>query len=417
MTRTARTVRSAVTAATLVTALALTGCGGSGSDQAKADAKQTLTVWAMGEEGNRIQTVAKDFTAKHPNITVKVTPVGWDVVHQKLLSAAAAGTLPDMAQMGSTMMGEFIELGSLEPVDTKVFDENDFFPATWKGNVVDGTAYGVPWYADTRALYYRTDLAEKAGIDKAPATWKDMRTLAAAYKGKAGTDWGLSLQPGGAGAWQGWAPFLFSTGGSLLGKDGKPALDSPESVKALTEFQHYFDAGLAKKNFVPGQDVVKDFAADRMPMFVSGPWIVQNLAEQQPQLKGKWKVAPVPAGKSSSSWVGGASLVTFKDSEHKAAAQELTKFLTKPDMQAHWYEASKALPASKAAWDLPALKNGGASLAVFKESLATAKDIPPLSKWEEFAAQMDSALEKVSAGADPAETAAKLQKDTEGLVD
>ncbi|MFD0023848.1 sugar ABC transporter substrate-binding protein [Streptomyces sp. NPDC058382] len=416
MTRTVRTARSAGLATTLVTALALTGCGGSGSDQAKAGAEQTLTVWAMGEEGNRIQTVSKEFTDEHPNIKIKVTPVGWDVVHQKLLSAAAAGTLPDMAQMGSTMMGEFIELGSLEPVDAEAFDKDDFFPATWNGNVVDGTAYGVPWYADTRALYYRTDLAEKAGVDRAPATWKDLRALAAAYRNKAGTDWGMSLQPGGAGAWQGWAPFLFSAGGSLLGKDGKPALDSPESVRALTEFSHYFDAGLAKKNFVPGQDVVQDFAADRMPMFVSGPWIVQNLAEQ-PRLKGKWKVAPVPAGRSSTSWVGGASLVTFKDSAHKAAAQEFTKFLTTPKMQAHWYETSKELPTNKAAWDLPALKKGGSSLAVFKKSLATAKDIPPLPKWEEFAAQMDSALEKIATGADPAATAAELQKSTENLVD
>lgn len=122
-------------------------------------------------------------------------------------------------------------------------------------------------------------------------------------------------------------------------------------------------------------------------------------------------------GKSSTSWVGGASLVTFKDSGHRAAAQEFTKFLTTPEMQAHWYEISKALPANKAAWDQPALKNGGDSLAVFEKSLATAKDIPPLPKWEEFTAQIDSALEKVSAGADPAATAAKLQKDTEGLLD
>lgn len=413
MTRTAKSVSIAVTVAT---ALALTSCGGSGGDQTPADAKQTLTIWAMGEEATRLRTIADEYTKDNPDITVKVTPVGWDVVHQKLVSAAAAGTLPDMAQMGSTMMGEFIELGTLEPVDTKAFDKDDFFPATWNGNVVDGEAYGVPWYADARALYYRSDLAEKAGVDGAPATWKDLRALAGAYKNKAGATWGMDLQPGSTGAWQAWVPFLYSAGGELLGEDGKPALDSPEAVKALTEFGHYFDAGLSKKNFVVGYDVLKDFSSGRVPMFQSGPWMVQNFAEQQPQLKGKWKVTPVPADASSTSWVGGSSLVTFKDSEHKAAAQEFTKFLTNPRSQARWYEISKTLPANKAAWDEPALKAGGESLAVFRKSLDTAKEIPPMAKWNEFSVMIEDALEKVARGADPAETASKLQKSTESLV-
>lgn len=414
MTRTAKSVSIAVT---VVSALALTSCGGGDGDtQASADTKQTLTVWGMGEEATRLQGIAKDFTKEHPNITIKVTPVGWDVVHQKLVSGAAAGTLPDMAQMGSTMMGEFIELDALEPVDTEVFDEDDFFPATWNGNVSDGKAYGVPWYADTRALYYRTDLAEKAGIDKAPATWKDLRNLAGAYKNKGGSDWGMSLQPGSTGAWQGWLPFLYSAGGQLLDENGKPDLDSPESVKALKEFGHYFGAGLAKKNFVVGEDVLKTFAADQAPMFQSGPWMVQNIADQQPQLEGKWKAVQMPADKAPVSWVGGASLVTFKDSEHKAAAEEFTKYLTTPKMQAHWYGISKTLPANKAAWEEPALKNGGDTLAVFKGTLDTAKEIPPMAKWSEFAAQIEDALEKIARGADPAATAKKLQESTEGLV-
>lgn len=413
-----RTAKSVTIAMTMVSALGLTSaCGSGGGDQAKADAKQTLTVWGMGEEGKRLQTVADEFTKKHPNIKVKVTPVGWDVVHQKLVSAAAAGNLPDMAQMGSTLMGEFIDLDTLEPVDTGIFDKGDFFPAAWDGNVKDGTAYGVPWYVDTRALYYRTDLAKKAGVKGAPATWKDMRALAGRYHDKAGSTYGLSLQAGGTGAWQNWLPFLYSAGGSVLDKDGKPALDSPESVKALAEYAHYFGEGLTKKNFTPGYDVVKDFGSGKVPMFPSGPWIVQNINDQQPQLKGKWKVAELPADKNSSSFIGGSSLVTFKDSEHKAAAAEFMKFLTGPEKQADWYKASKSLPAVKAAWEQPALKSGDDSLQVFRKSLDHAREVPPLAKWNEISVKMDDALGKIARGADPAATAGQLQKATEGLVD
>ncbi|MEV3929765.1 extracellular solute-binding protein [Streptomyces sp. NPDC049944] len=405
-------------AVTVVTALGLTACGGGSDEQKSADAKQTLTVWGMGEEAKRLSEVAKDFEKDNPNITVKVTPVGWDVVGQKMTSAAAAGTLPDMAQMGSTMMGQFIALDSLEPVDEKAFKKSDFFPATWENNVADGTAYGVPWYADVRGLYYRTDLAEKAGIKKAPTTWGDHHKLAEAYQ-KDGSEWGTALQPGNTGAWQSYLQFLYGEGGDIVDKDGKSALGSPEAVQAFEKWGSYFKDGLAKKNFVVGADVAKTFASGDEPTFMSGPWMVQNLNDQQPQLKGKWKVAPLPAGpKGSVSWVGGASLVTFKDSEHKAAAKAFTKYLTTPEMQGKWYEMAKSIPANKAAFEQPQLKDSkeAESLKVFEKTLDTAKEVPPMEKWNEIAAAIEGTLEKIAQGGGPAAEAKKLQTATEGLM-
>lgn len=94
-----RIARTAPAGLALALAVTLSACGSSGGDVA-ADEKQTLTVWAMGAEGEKLAEVAKVYQKANPNITVKVTPVGWDVAHQKLVSAAAAGTLPDVAQMG-----------------------------------------------------------------------------------------------------------------------------------------------------------------------------------------------------------------------------------------------------------------------------------------------------------------------------
>ncbi|NED93096.1 extracellular solute-binding protein, partial [Streptomyces sp. SID11233] len=66
----------------------IAACGGSDSGGVSADKKQTLTVWGMGAEGEKLADIAKTYEKSHPNITVKVTPVGWDVAHQKLVSAA-----------------------------------------------------------------------------------------------------------------------------------------------------------------------------------------------------------------------------------------------------------------------------------------------------------------------------------------
>ncbi|MGW6459479.1 sugar ABC transporter substrate-binding protein [Streptomyces sp. NPDC055078] len=411
-----RTARTASVAVALAALFGISACGGSGGAGAAADEKQTLTVWAMGTEGEKLGDVAAAYQKKNPNITVKVTPVGWDVAHQKLVSAAAAGTLPDMTQMGSTFMGEFAELGVLEPVDTKEFVKDEFFPAAWEGNVVDGEVYGVPWYVDARVLYYRTDLAQRAGVTKAPTTWAEMSALASAYQDKAKTKWGISLQPYNLDAWQNWLPFLYSAGGELI-KDGKPALDSEAAVTALKEYASYFDKGLSKKSVQPGYDVIKDFGNGSVPMFQSGPWQTTNIAENQPQLKGKWAVAPLPAGASSTSWAGGSSLVISKDSEHKAAARAFIKYLTSAENQADWYVRTTDLPANKAAWEQGKLASDP-NMKVFRAQMESAKAVPALPKWAEIGSRIDAAIESVTQGkASPEKAAKKMQSETAGLVD
>ncbi|MFF3262876.1 sugar ABC transporter substrate-binding protein [Streptomyces sp. NPDC002932] len=415
MPRIARTASTGIGIA-VVLALGLTACGSSGGDDVAADKKQTLTVWAMGAEGEKLADVAKVYEKANPNVTVKVTPVGWDVAHQKLVSAAAAGSMPDVAQMGGSYMGEFSELGVLEPVDTKTFQEKDFFPAGWKQGEVDGQAYGVPWYVDTRVLYYRTDLAEKAGITKAPTNWKEMQDLATAYQKKAGTKWGLSIQPSGLDTVQNFYSFLYSAGGEIVNDKGDVVIDSPAAVKALKEYGSYFSKGLSNKSVQPGYDVVKDFGNGRVPMFFGGPWHVTLLNEGQPQLKGKWAVANVPTDKSSVSMAGGSSLVISKDSEHKAAATQFIKYLTDTKGQADWYKRTKDLPANTAAWASGALAND-ADLQIFKKQLDTAKSSPSLSNWTEVTDKVDQAIAKVTQGKASAEDALKTaQSQIEGLV-
>ncbi|MFD9501978.1 sugar ABC transporter substrate-binding protein [Streptomyces sp. NPDC060035] len=413
MSRNARTVSAGIAVAL---AFGITACGSSGGADVAADKKQTLTVWAMGAEGEKLADVAKVYEKANPHITVKVTPVGWDVAHQKLVSAAAAGTLPDVAQMGGSYMGEFAELGVLEPVDTKTFDKKDFFPAGWNQGEVDGTAYGVPWYVDTRVLYYRTDLAEKAGVDKAPSNWQEMQDLATAYQKKAGTKWGLSIQPSGLDTVQNFYSFLYSAGGEIVNDEGDAVIDSPEAVKALKEYGSYFDKGLSNKSVQPGYDVVKDFGNGRVPMFFGGPWHVTLLNEGQPQLKGKWAVAAVPADKASVSMAGGSSLVVSKDSEHKAAATELIKYLTGTAGQADWYERTKDLPANTAAWTSGKLADD-TNLQIFKKQMDTAKSSPSTAKWTEITDKVDQAIAKVTQGkASPEDALKTAQSEIEGLV-
>ena len=52
-------------------------------------------------------------------------------------------------------------------------------PGAWGTTSVDGTSYGVPWYVETRLIYYRTDLAEKPASPEARLTQDDFKAFRA----------------------------------------------------------------------------------------------------------------------------------------------------------------------------------------------------------------------------------------------
>ncbi|MGB9377813.1 MAG: sugar ABC transporter substrate-binding protein [Mycobacteriales bacterium] len=403
-------------ATVLVAAAALglvAGCGSGSAKQVSESSKQTLTVWAMGAEGEKLGTLAKDFEAKNANISVKVTPISWDVAHQKLVTAIAGGKTPDLSQLGTTWMGEFAGLGALDEVKVNGINKSDYFSGIWDSNVVDGKTVGMPWYVETRVLFYRTDLAQKAGITGAPTTWTELR--AAAQKYKQHSQYGISLQPGGAGAWQTFAPFVWQDGGELV-SNGKLTADSPQVKEAFTEYGWYFKQGLAAKSIPPGFDVTKAFADGSQPMFFSGPWSVGILNDTHPELKGKWAIAPMPSKQTATSFVGGSNMGLFKKSAHKAAAEKFLAFLGQPETQAKFYGLVKDLPANKAAWQQGPLA-GDANMKVFGKQLDDAKSPPALPHWEELSAKLDSWIEKVARGdASADQAAAGFQRDGEPLV-
>lgn len=386
----------------------ISACGSGGSSPSaasgvKADTKQTITVWAMGDEGKELGAVAKAFTAANPNITVEVTPIDWGVAHDKLVAAMSGGG-PDVTQLGTTWMGEFAASGGLDEIPSSVVDKSQFSDGAWATGQVNGKTYGVPWYVETRVLYYRTDLLAKAGITQAPATWGDLRAAATKLKA-AGSKYGISLQPGGDGSWQQVMPFVWSAGGDLFDASGKVSASSDAFRQALAEYQWYFQQGLAATSQPKGYDVTKDFATGDVPMFFSGPWTAGGLKKDHPELDGKWAVVQVPAKASATSFLGGSDMVILNSSAHKAAAQKFVAWLESAQTQVDFFKASGDLPANKTAWNDPAI-TADPDNKVFTTQLADAKSPLPTPKWDEIAGKFDPWIEKLALGKASADQAA-----------
>ncbi|MFC7492802.1 MULTISPECIES: sugar ABC transporter substrate-binding protein [unclassified Nocardioides] len=398
----------AMLAGLAVASLVLTACGrdddsGAGGEAqstaiAEGEATGTIEVWAMGTEGEELGDFVADFEDANPDADVKVTAVPWEAAHDKIANAIAGGDTPDVSLIGTTWMGEFAAADGLMPTPDGLVEEADFFPGPWQSTEVGGTSYGVPWYVETRVLYYLTDLAAKAGWDQPPKSWDELHQFAADLQ-EAGAAHGIYLQPGQAGSWQTYLPFAWSSGAALTNEEGTQyTLDSPEMAEALDFYTQFYEDGLSVTRALDPGEIESTFADGALGSFISGPWHT-GLVEDAGLEEEQYAVAPMPGrdGGMGTSFVGGGNLAVFKDAQNPEAAWKLVQWLSDPEVQQDWYDEIGDLPAVHEAWETGDLADDP-QLAVFGEQLGDAQSPPSVPTWEQVAAAIDSVVEQAARG-------------------
>lgn len=377
--------------ALMMSVLAACGNGGGGSSGNASSA--TLNVWGMGTEGDNLKTLATSFMQQNPGIHINIQSIPWSNAHAKLLTAVAGQQTPDVAEMGTTWMAEFAKTGALDTPPSSI-SSSQFFQSAWNTAVSNGTAYGVPWYVDTRVLFYRTDIAQKAGITSPPQNWDQLLADARAMQQKGGAKYGISLQ---SNDWEEFLPFVWQDGGKVY-DNGQFNFNSPQVVQALSYYQTFFKEGLTPTTEPPGFDVSQGFIQGSLPMFISGPWEM-GLIQQNggAAMNGKWAVAPVPQKVSNTSFVGGSDLVVFKNSPNRAAAWKFVQYLIDPSVQAKWYSVVGDLPAVQSAWNSGPLASDK-NLAVFHTQLSNTIGPPAITNWEQIANVVDNDMQQVNLG-------------------
>jgi multiple sugar transport system permease protein len=144
-------------------------------------------------------------------------------------------------------------------------------------------------------------------------------------------------------------------------------------------------------------DLLNAFETGYFPAFISGPWMISQVASSKPQLAGRWATAELPGGRRRASFMGGSNLVMFKASREKELAWQFIEFMSTPEIQARWYAISADLPASRSAWASGTLARDPL-LAPFRQALETAKAPPQVAEWENIAGALSDATEEAVFG-------------------
>jgi multiple sugar transport system substrate-binding protein len=379
----------------------------------------------MGREGEVVEELVRDFERENPEIRVQVQQIPWSAAHEKLLTAFVGRSTPDLAVLGNTWVAEFAALDALEPLvpsrpGSGDPDASSYFPGIWDTNVIDGVAYGIPWYVDTRVLFYRRDVLARAGYDAVPATWGGWRAAMEATKKTLGPNHFAILLPVNE-----WPPPVIlglQAGSPLLAENStRGAFSEPAFRRAFAFYVELFRSGLAPplaNNEI--SNLYQEFARGYFTMYITGPWNLGEFARRLPPgLKDAWATAPLPGPDASTpgvSLAGGASLVRFRASRHKEAAWRLLSFLSRPAEQVRFARLTGDLPARREAWEDAAFL-ADPNVAAFREQLERVVATPKIPEWELIATRLQERTEQAVRGALPPDSAlAALDRDVDRIL-
>ena len=337
---------------------------------AAADAAE-LNIWVMSttaQQQQDMKELLRPYLAANPNLRVNVTVLNWESAWSKITAAGASGQGPDILELGTTWVSSISSMGALEPISAaqqaEVGGAQAFIPAVWgTTHRYDETKiYAIPWYADARAAFYRTDVFKKAGVNPREAftNWSSFKQAmqkingqvidgkkiyALGYPGK--NDWNVIHNL---------APWIWNAGGDLLSADRQhSAINSPEALQAITYYTSFAAEGL-----VPSSALEKDstqieagFFSGQYAVIFSGSWILKQLAT--PKAKGgqmesvaahNFAIESYPAGlKGNQTLFSGSDLAIMKSSKNKDQAWKLLSYLTSREAEITYSKMSAMLPA------------------------------------------------------------------------
>ncbi|HAJ01974.1 MULTISPECIES: sugar ABC transporter substrate-binding protein [unclassified Brevundimonas] len=381
-------------------ALATAGCGG------RSDGRTPLTFWAMGAEGTAVPQLVPEFERRNPGIAVEVQAVPWTAAHQKLLTAYAGDSLPDISQIGNTWVSEMAAIGALSATPAFASDLlTDQFPAVLETNRVDGQAVATPWYVDTRLLFCRTDILSRAGYDTVPTTWAEWKASMHAIKRVAGDGNFAILLP--VNEFEQLLTFGLQADEPLLADQAtRGNFSSPGFIAALAFYKSLFDEGLAPLvSATQISNVWTEFQRGYFSFYFSGPWSIGDFRRRLPP-ETQWATAgiPGPTGPGASA-PGGSSLAVFRSTRHPEAAWAWVRYLLEPETQVRFNQITGSLPARQSAWEAPALASDP-MIQPFKAQLARAEAVPKAPEWERIVTEMQIVAERMVRGEYTPETAA-----------
>lgn len=330
-------------AATVAAGLVLAGCTSAGSGATADHGRTVVTFWQQKFEDYQQKWFKKyvdKYNASQDKIKVDYEVVPADTWPQKLKAAQAAGKSPDVATTNYGNIAAGVANGQFAPLDglmpAKAFSDI-------KDNVksfvtIGGKHYAYPMLVEpSTVLYYRTDLAQAAGLDPAnpPKTWSEL--IDWAKKLTVGNVKGMTIASAAPDlGWSSWGLQYSACGHLPINSDWSKSLATEPCFGKLLEFyKALYQGGLMPKQPKVGYADGTPYGQGEVAMMAGGSWVVGQLKNDFPGMVAKTAVAPFPSMDDSpdktTATLGGWTLTVDAKSKAKQQAADFIHYLLAGD--------------------------------------------------------------------------------------
>lgn len=377
------------------------------NDNGNAGEQVTIQWWTPNWDEPESREMAAEFEADNPGTKVELVITDWDTYKSKITAAISANNAPELYTVLTTDVVPFAKQGFLEPLDEWIekedINKDDFLSAALDIASTDGKVYGLPFRHDGSGMYYNVDLLKAAGYEEFPETWDEFVTMCKdlSKDNVYGFAWPLGNQ---ANAVTRLVQQLYTAGGDLFNEDGtKALLDSPEAVSALNNIVSSIQEGYASPNSLEYDNTKMRaaFGSGQLAVLFSGPFDIDALKEEYPDLNFKTAVIPGEDGMGVTT-ANGWTLIMSASNKNKETAAKLLAYLVTPENQAR---LTDSFPASKTALEYE--KFSTEELKPFAKQLEKSKAEPTHERWAEIEPIIYSYIQQAVSGSISVEDACK----------
>ena len=351
--------------ATLLT-IAVISCGDSKSKNEIVElpaidenTETEITVWSWNVAAKALMETAKTFNEKYPKIKVNVMELagGLSAYERYSVIFSSGVGVPDVIQVESDYIQTFAEVYPQHFLDLKQYIdiEGKVDPSKISTSYdSEGKLVSIPWDSGPVVMFYREDLFNRAGIDAASIiTWEDYieagKKLQSVFPNVKMNGFAYSKDDNF------WRCLLVENNTYFLNKNGEIIISSPKSIETLNMMKRLKDEGITL-NTVNWDGQISASKNGTVATQIIGCWWAGTIKDQMPEMKGKWKIMPMPAftkdGVRASSLGGSDLSVTASDPIKQAASVEFVReSLMNTDNQLMMYEKYSLFPSYLPAYD------------------------------------------------------------------
>jgi len=353
-----RAVRYALPAVLALT-LSACGIGGGGGDTSTSAVSGTVTgeitfqTWNLkGNYADYFNGLVSAFQTAHPGTTVKWIDQPPEGYQDKLSADAAAGSLPDVVDIGPEAAFTLANAGMLLDLSkTDAGAQPAYLPKAWEANHFPslGGTYAYPWYLNTGPSFFNTALLQRCGVDTKtlPATFDALfatgKTMAAKCKGDT-TMVGRLPAIENFGAYG--VPLMNDTG-------TKFTFNGPKGVELVGKYKDLYQAGgMTEETLNKLQTGELDaFKAGRVGWLPGSSYTLKDLKQTAPEVAATVAITPQITNDKPNMYI--ESLAVNAKSKNTATAVAFAKFATNKENQLSFCQKAAIFPSAAGALDDP----------------------------------------------------------------